>query len=201
DANGRRYFCDAEGRPKPVGSVLKNPELAGVLRAVSARGADAFYRGEIAHAVVAAVRAHPRAAGDLAESDLSGYAAVEREPLCGPYRTWKVCGMPPPSSGGFAVLQMLGILQRLEVETTRPASLDAVHLCSEAGRLAYADRDRYVADPAFVSVPLAPLLDAGYLAARARLVDRSRSMGRARAGTPPGVPALGAADALELRST
>jgi len=109
--------------------------------------------------------------------------------------------MPPPSSGGFAVLQMLGILERLGIETERPGSLEAVHLFSEAGRLAYADRDRYVADPAFVSVPLAPLLGAGYLAARARLVDRSRSMGRARAGTPPGVPALGAAEALELPST
>jgi len=120
DANARRYFYDADGKAKPAGTILRNPELAGVLRAVAAHGADAFYRGEVARAIVAAVRSHPRAPGDLAEDDLSGYAALEREPLCGPYRAWKVCGMPPPSSGGFAVLQMLGILERLGIETERP---------------------------------------------------------------------------------
>jgi gamma-glutamyltranspeptidase / glutathione hydrolase len=201
DDAARRYFYQPDGKPKPAGTVLRNPELAAVLRAVAARGADAFYRGDVARAVVAKVRAHPRSPGDLSETDLAGYAALERAPLCGPYRAWKVCGMPPPSSGGFALVQMLGILERLGIERTRPASLEAVHLFSEAGRLAYADRDRYIADPAFVAVPLAPLLDAGYLAQRARLVDRARSMGRAPAGSPPGLPVLGAAEALELPST
>jgi gamma-glutamyltranspeptidase / glutathione hydrolase len=201
DDNARRYFFAADGKPKPAGTILKNPELAEVLRKVAAQGADAFYRGEIARAIVAAVRAHKRTPGDLAEADLSAYAAIEREPLCGPYRRWKVCGMPPPSSGGFAVLQMLGILERLEIGRTRPGSLEAVHLFAEAGRLAYADRDMYIADPRFAGAPLAALLDPRYLLARARLVDRSRSMGRARAGSPIGAPALGAAQALELPST
>jgi gamma-glutamyltranspeptidase / glutathione hydrolase len=201
DEDARRYFYGADGRPKAVATVLKNPELAAVLRAVAAHGADAFYRGEVARAIVAKVRAHPRSPGDMAEADLAGYAALEREALCGPYRKWKVCGMPPPSSGGFAVLQMLAILERLGIERTGPASLEAVHLFSEAGRLAYADRDAYIADPAFFRAPLAPLLEPGYLAARARLVDRSRSMGRARPGSPPGMPALAAGEALELPST
>jgi gamma-glutamyltranspeptidase / glutathione hydrolase len=201
DENARRYFYGANGKARPAGTLLKNPELATVLRSIAARGADAFYRGDIARAIVSAVRAHRRAPGDLAESDLADYVAIERQPLCGRYREWKVCGMPPPSSGGFAVLQMLGILERLHIERTRPGSVEAVHLFAEAGRLAYADRDTYVADPAYVAAPLGPLLDAGYLAARARLVDGTRSMGRARAGSPPGVPALGAGEALELPST
>jgi gamma-glutamyltranspeptidase / glutathione hydrolase len=201
DADARRYFYAGDGRAKEAGTMIRNPELAAVLRSVAAHGADAFYRGDVARAIVAKARAHPRAPGDLVETDLSGYAAIERKPLCGPYRTWKICGMPPPSSGGFAVLQMLGILERLGIERARPASLEAVHLFSEAGRLAYADRDAYIADPAFVPTPLAPLLDPRYLDSRASRVDRSRSMGRARPGSPPGVPVVGTAEALELPST
>jgi gamma-glutamyltranspeptidase / glutathione hydrolase len=201
DDDARRYFYLPGGKPKPAGTTLKNPELAEVLRKVAARGASAFYAGAVARDISAAVRAHKRTPGDLAEADLAAYAAVEREPLCGPYREWRICGMPPPSSGGFAVLQLLGVLEHFEMRKLAPASLEAVHLFAEAGRLAYADRDAYVADPGFVAVPLAPLLEPRYLAARARLVDRSRSMGRASAGSPPGVPAFGAADALELPST
>lgn len=201
DDNARRYFYLPDGRPKPAGTILKNPELAQVLRRVAAQGADVFYHGEVARDVAAAVRGHKRSTGDLAEADLAAYAAVERAPLCGPYRQWKVCGMPPPSSGGFAVLELLGVLERFEIAKVAPASLEAVHLFAEAGRLAYADRDTYIADPEFVAAPLAPLLEPRYFATRARLVDRSRSMGRARAGSPAGVPALGTADALELPST
>ncbi len=201
DEDARRYFYGGDGKARPAGAILRNPELARVLRAVAARGVDAFYRGEVARAIVAKVRAHPRSPGDIAAEDLSGYAATERAPLCGPYRKWRVCGVPPPSSGGFALLQMLAILERTGIERTRPGSVEAVHLFSEAGRLAYADRDTYVADPVYVPVPLGPLLDPGYLAARARLVDPARSMGRASAGAPPGVPALGTGEALELPST
>src|SRR3954464_6066515 len=106
DDNARRYFYAADGTPKAAGTMLRNPELAEVLRKVAAQGTDAFYRGEIARDIAATVRSHKRRPGDLAESDLADYAAIERQALCGPYRKWKVCGMPPPSSGGFAVLQM-----------------------------------------------------------------------------------------------
>src|SRR4051812_29097127 len=108
DDRARRYFYAPDGRARAVGAVLKNPELADVLGRVAAGGAGVFYRGDIARDIVAAVRAHPRTPGDLTEADLADYVALEREPLCGAYRTWKICGMPPPSSGGFAVLQMLG---------------------------------------------------------------------------------------------
>ncbi|MGC2519896.1 MAG: gamma-glutamyltransferase [Burkholderiales bacterium] len=202
DDNARRYFYQTDGTARPAGAVLKNPEFAAVLRRIATQGADAFYRGDIARDVVDAVRSDERAPGDLAESDLAAYAAKERVPLCGPYRRWKVCGMPPPSSGGFAVLQLLGILERWDLRALRPESVEAVHLFAEAGRLAYADRDAWIADPDFVSAPVAALLDRRYLASRAKLIDPKRSMGRAQAGKPAGVAAIYTpAEALELPAT
>src|SRR5216117_679529 len=202
DANARRYFYLPDGKAKPAGTLLRNPEYAVVLKRVAAGGANAFYRGEIAHDIAAAVRSHKRTRGDLAESDFSAYSARQREPLCGAYRRWKVCGMPPPSSGGFAVLQILEILERFDLRALKPDSVEAVHLFAEAGRLAYADRNLYIADPDFVRAPLAALLAPAYLAARAKLIDPLRSMGRARAGNPAGVTAnLGVAEPVELPAT
>ncbi|MGB7541482.1 MAG: gamma-glutamyltransferase [Burkholderiales bacterium] len=202
DDNARRYFYQADGTARPTGAVLKNPQFAAVLKRIAAQGADAFYRGDIARDMVDAVRGDGRAAGDLAEADLAAYAAKERGPLCGPYRRWKVCGMPPPSSGGFAVLQILGILEHSDWRTLRPDSVAAVHLFAETGRLAYADRDAWIADPDFVPAPVAALLERRYLAARAKLIDPQHSMGQARAGTPAGVTAAYTpAGALELPAT
>jgi gamma-glutamyltranspeptidase/glutathione hydrolase len=124
----------------------------------------------------------------MTADDLAAYRAVEREPVCAPFRAWRVCGMPPPSSGGVAVLQMLALLERLPQTDYRAAPVAAAHAFSEAGRLAYADRDRFVADPDFVAVPLPGLLDPAYLDARAALVRLDRSMGHAAAGTPRGAP-------------
>src|SRR5882672_2731621 len=177
DANARRYFYLPDGKAKPAGTLLKNPEYAAVLERVAAGGADAFYRGEIARDIAAAVRSHKRGPGDLVEADFSAYSAIRREPLCGAYRRWKVCGMPPPSSGGFAVLQILEILERFDLSALKADSVGAVHLFSEAGRLAYADRNLYIADPGFVRAPLAELLESRYLASRAKLIDPLHSMG------------------------
>lgn len=173
-------------RPKAAGAVLRNPELARSFRAIAAGGADVFYQGPIAGAVSAAVRAHPARPGRLAEADLAGYRARERTPVCGVHRGHRVCGMPPPSSGGIAVLQTLAILQRFDLAAHSPGSLDAVHLVSEAYRLAYADRERHVADADFVPVPVAGLLDPAYLAARSALVRPDASMGAPAAGRPQG---------------
>src|SRR5258707_749975 len=159
DANARRYFYLPGGKAKPAGTLLKNPEYAAVLERVAAGGADAFYRGEIARDIAAAVRSHKRGPGDLVEADFSAYSAIRREPLCGAYRRWKVCGMPPPSSGGFAGVQIPGIPQPFDLERVKPESVEAVHLFAEAGRLAYADRNLYIADPDFVPAPLAALLE------------------------------------------
>jgi gamma-glutamyltranspeptidase/glutathione hydrolase len=202
DENARRYFYLPDGTPKPAGTLLKNPEYAKVLRRVAAEGARAFYRGDVARDIAQAVRGRKRSPGDLAEADFVAYQAKEREPLCGPYRIFKVCGMPPPSSGGFAVLQILAILSHFDLHAVKPDSIQAVHLFAEAGRLAYADRNLYIADPAFVPAPLAALLDPGYLASRAKLIDPKHSMGKARAGDPARVAAkFGTAEPLELPST
>jgi gamma-glutamyltranspeptidase / glutathione hydrolase len=201
DEAARRYFYLPDGTARPEGTILKDPEFAAVLRQVAAQGANAFYSGDIARDIAAAVRAHKRAAGDLTEADLAAYTAKERGALCGPYRVWKICGVPPPSAGGATVIEILGMLQRFDLRALKPDSVAAAHLFSEAGRLAYADRDLYIADPDFVAQPLAGLLDLKYLAARAALIDPAHSMGRARAGVPAGAAALGQGEALELPST
>jgi len=187
DAAARAYFYQADGKPHPVGYVLRNPEFAATLRQIAAGGADAFYRGAIARDIVAKVRAHPANPGDMTEADLAGYRAKERAAVCGPYRAFKVCGMPLPSSGGMTVLQMLGMLERFELSRLEPGSLFAAHLFAEAGALAYADRGRYMADPEFVP-PLPGLLDGDYLHARAWLIRPGQALGRAQPGDPQTAP-------------
>ena len=163
---------------KAVGERIVNREYAATLRALAARGASAMYEGPIAAEMARAVQSQR---GDLTEADLRGYQAVEREPVCGTYRVWHVCSMGPPSSGGVGVLQILGILQRTRFAQAPAQSAQAVHYFSEAGRLAYADRARYLGDPAFSSIPLAKLLSGEYLDKRARLIGE-RSMRRAMPG-------------------
>ncbi|GAB4473202.1 MAG: gamma-glutamyltransferase [Burkholderiaceae bacterium] len=198
----RAYFYKADGTPKAVGTRLANPELAATLRNIAQAGADAFYRGPIAADIVAAVRGHALNPGRLAESDLAGYRAKERAPVCTDYKRWRVCGMGPPSSGGIAVAQILGVLAVRDIAAVPPVKTegsglepqpDAVHLFSEAGRLAFADRNRYVADGDFVAVDVAALTSPAYLAERAKRIG-DRSMGRAEPGAPAGVKAAWADD-------
>jgi gamma-glutamyltranspeptidase/glutathione hydrolase len=181
----RGYFLRADGSPRAVGETLVNKPFAETLRAIAAGGADAFYRGEIARDIAATVRGAPLNPGDMTETDLAGYRAVERPAVCGPYRRFRVCGMGPPSSGGVAVLQVLGLLQRFDLGRYPPLAPEAVHLVAEAERLAYADRALYLADADFVPVPVKGLLDADYLAARAGLIRLDRTLGTAIAGQPP----------------
>ncbi len=202
------YFYDKNGQPWPVGHVLKNPELARTLREIAAGGADAFYKGRIARDIAAKVASHPTNPGKLTARDIAAYQAKVRAPVCSDYKAWTVCGMPPPSSGGIAIAQMLGILETRDISRFPPVGgvpdARAIHLFTEAGRLAYADRNRYVADTDFVPLPgagIASLLDKGYLAQRAALIGE-RSMGRAVAGTPPGMQvAWGLDNALQRPST
>jgi len=183
NAAARALYYDPEERPKAVGARIANPDYAATLRAVAASGADAFYGGAIAEDIVAAVRGHARP-GDLTLEDLARYRALERDPVCLPYRAMRVCSVGPPA-GGAVVLQLLGILERTDFRTAAPSSAAALHFLSEAGRLAYADRGRYLADPDFVAVPLDGLLEPDYLDRRARLVGE-RSLGRAEPGRPRG---------------
>ena len=205
DATAAEYFYGNAGAERPraraIGTLLRNPAYAATLRTIAREGADAFYRGDIARDIVAAVRAHQRP-GDLAEADLAAYVARERAPVCGLYRTKRICGMPPPSAGGIAVLSMLGMLERFDMAALRPESTQAVHLFAEAGRLAFADRDHYIADPGMVHVPVPGLLDPLYLKSRSALIKPGRSMGRAAHGTPAGITtALGADATTEAEGT
>ncbi|AMJ62121.1 gamma-glutamyltransferase [Bosea sp. PAMC 26642] len=178
------YFYDPGGKPKPVGTVLKNPAFAATLRTIAENGADAFYSGPIAQDIVASVTGHKSNPGDMTLADLAAYRVEEREPVCGAYRVWRICGMGPPSSGAIAVQQMLGVLEPQNMARIG-AGAEAVHWFSEAGRLAFADRALYLADPAFLNVPVSGLIDRGYVGSRAGLVSPDRSMGRAKAGDPP----------------
>ena len=180
DAAARRVFYRQDGPARPVGALIKNPEYGATLRALAAGGADAFYRGAIASDIVRAVRSHA-SPGDLSEADLAAYRPLERPPVCAPYRQWRLCSMGPPSSGGVAVLQILGLLERTGFSALEAESAGAVHLFTEAARLAYADRARYVGVPAFVSVPVDRLLAPEYLEKRARRIGE-RSMRRALPG-------------------
>ncbi|HEV3011246.1 MAG TPA: gamma-glutamyltransferase [Burkholderiales bacterium] len=168
------------------GSRIVNREYADTLRVIARGGVSAFYEGDLAKDIALAVRTHAKP-GDLTEDDLRNYRAVEREPVCGPYRRWRLCSMGPPSSGGVAVLQILGLLERTSFARAPPESAAALHLFAEAGKLAYADRARYLGDPAFVPVPVNALLSSGYLDKRARLIgERAMSLappGDAEAGT------------------
>ncbi len=200
DPSAAAYFYNADGSPKAVGTIVRNPALASTLRAIAANGSQALHEGPLAQAVVDKVRSHPTNPGTMSLADLRNYAAKERVPLCTDYKRWRVCGMPPPSSGGIAVAQMLGIFAVRNLAVVPPTGLgtqlepqvDAVHLFSEAGRLAFADRDLYVADSDFVAVDVAGLTSPAYLSERAKLIG-ARSMGRATAGKPA-VPSAFAPD-------
>ncbi|MEM9691607.1 MAG: gamma-glutamyltransferase [Myxococcota bacterium] len=190
-AGARDYFYLPSGAPKPVGTVLKNPALAEVLRTVATEGANAFYTGALADDIVAATAKAPKNPGRLRKTDMAAYRPKKRGSACLTYRQkYRVCGMPPPSSGGITTLQILGLLERFDVPQMDPNGVPVAHLFAEAGRLAFADRNRYIADPDFISVPQAGLLDRAYLASRSQLIDPKRAQsGEVTPGDPPGATA------------
>lgn len=196
DPRARAYFLNADGSPKAAGTRLTNPAYSKTLSAIASAGAGIFYTGEIAHDIVAEAgdTSGGRTPSLMRTEDLANYVATKRDPLCTPYRGRQVCGMPAPSSGGVTVAATLGILEHFPMGDYPPTHVDlnggrpsvlGVHLVSEAERLAYADRDKYVADPDFVAPPggsLATLIDPGYLAGRAALISPQHSMGTAKPG-------------------
>lgn len=199
----RAYFTH-HGVPYTVGTTIKNPDYAATLRKIAAGKSDAFYRGDIAGAIIKAVAEAPRRPATITQADFDAYQPKKRAIVCAPYRVYKICSMPPPSSGGITVLQIMQMLEAFDMAALEPGSLEAVHLIAEASRLAFADRDRYIADSDFVSVPIVGLIDPAYLRGRGTAIRRDRSMGKARAGVPPdGSQAFLQGDdaALELPST
>jgi gamma-glutamyltranspeptidase/glutathione hydrolase len=184
----RRYFFTEGGSTLPIGHRLRNPEFATTLRAIAAGGANAFYEGPIAQAIVDAVAAAPTAPGGMTLDDLKSYRVKERPPLCVSYRAREVCGVGPPSSGGPTVAQTLKLIEPLDVGTTPDAALNAraVHFITEAEKLAFADRNKYIGDPDFVAVPDG-LLDHAYIAERRKLIDPQRAADKPKPGEPPGL--------------
>lgn len=185
----RAYFYkqtdDGSFVPLAAGDTLKNPEFAATLRKLAEEGPQGFYLGEVADAMVAAVQGAERP-GTLSGEDFVRYEAKKRDPVCLPYRAYKVCGMPPPTSGGLTSLQILGILSNFDVSAYEPLDTEVVHLISEAEALAYADRDKFIGDPDFVPVPVEGMLNLDYLKERAALIDPEKAFGKAAPGSPPG---------------
>jgi gamma-glutamyltranspeptidase/glutathione hydrolase len=207
DAQARAYFYRTDGEPHPVGTLMKNPALAEVLRGVAARGSVALLSGPVAADIVKRVRGHASNPGRLAENDLASYAAKRRESICTEWRTvYRVCGFPPPSSGHIAVMQILGLLER-SAPVAQPfvdqlPSADWLHQYTEAARLAFADRAQYLADPDFVGPPAGrwtSLLDDAYLKDRASLIG-PESMKTAKPGVPPGASMAHASQAEQAES-
>ncbi len=178
------YFSRPDGTRLQIGDRLKNPAYADFLTRLSRDGTDALYRGSTAAKIVQRTRAAPLG-GTMTLADLAAYRPVKREAICRPYRVYRVCAPPPPSSG-VGLLELLGLLERTDIATRGPDDPQAWFLFAEASRLMYADRDAYVGDADFVSVPVAGLLDPAYLDARVKLIG-ARAAASVSAGTPAGV--------------
>lgn len=180
----RQYFFKKDGTPYQAGDILKNRDYAETLRLFRSQGEVTFYRGALAHEIIAAVRRVPDNKGYLGLNDLKAYDIIQRPNLCAPYRQYTVCSMGEPSSGGLTLLQILGMLEGFDLGNKPNA--DAIHLIIEASRLAFADRNFYMADPDFVDTPGAHLLTPEYLQRRSRLISENRRMTNAQ--VTPGIP-------------
>jgi len=182
----RDYFLTEEGVPLPVGTVLKNPAYAETLRLIARGGSKAFYEGPVAADIVAAVRGVEDNPGRLSLADFAAYRIKEREPVCSSYRIYEICGMGPPSSGALTIGQILKLVEPYDLATLGPNDPQSWRLIGDASRLAFADREAYMADPDFIDVPKG-LLNDRYLRERARLLDRKDALPAemVEAGKPP----------------
>lgn len=186
--SAKAVFFGADGEPLPVGATVRVPQLAQTFRALAAQGPAAFYGPEPAARLADHVAAATPQDGRMTAADVTGYTAKEREPVCARYRVYRVCGMGPPSSGGIAVAQMLGQLERFDIAALGPDSPVFWHLLIESQRLAYADRELYAGDADFVAVPVRGLVDPAYLASRSALISPDTRLAKPEAGVPPGAP-------------
>jgi gamma-glutamyltranspeptidase/glutathione hydrolase len=168
------YFYPG-GQALREGQMVKNPAYAASLVLLRDQGAKAMHQGPLAEAIVAAVRGAPTTQGAMTLDDLADFRPTKRDPVCGAYRGHTICSMGPPSSGAVTMLQTLAILERFNLKAMDPAGLQATHLYAEASRLAFADRDQYLADPAWMTVRVSDMLAPAYLSARARGIDAAQA--------------------------
>ncbi len=197
-AEGRAMFYGADGKPLPVGTVVKNPALADSLQMFADQGAKAFYTGPNAKAIVTKVTTAPVNPAPMTEADLAAYVAKDRPPVCGTYREYRICSMGPPSSGATTLLATLIQLERFDMKALGKDNPVSWHLIAESQRLAYADRARFAADADFVTVPVTGMIDRKYLASRSALISQTGSLAKAVAGTPPGAEKLTFAPSQQL---
>ncbi|MGB5102908.1 MAG: gamma-glutamyltransferase family protein [Steroidobacteraceae bacterium] len=198
--DARRLFARPDGTPVQAGDTLRNPAYAETLRTIATHGPRTLLDGPLAGQIVARTHAEPLP-GTLTPADLAAYRPRAVEPVCAPYRLYVVC-VPPPPSSGVSLLQLLAILERTDIAARGPADAQAWFLFAEASRLMYADRDRYVADPAYVPVPVTGLLDPAYVVSRATLIGVSAAPAPIAPGRPPGITArLGADSTAEVAGT
>ena len=180
-------FYDESGEARPAGTLLRNRALAASLEQIARNGPDWFYTGTNAVAIATEVAAETPRSGALTAQDIGAYQAKERRQVCGDYRGYSICGMGPPSSGATTVYAILKQLERYDLAALGPRSATFWHLFAESQRLAYADRERYLADADFISVPVAGLTDPDYLAARGALISTTGTMATPQAGVPVGM--------------
>jgi len=190
-----------DGKPLKAGMTFKNPKLAATLALLAKKGPDAFYTGPIASQIVHAVTTSKLSPGDMTMTDLAQYRAKEQQAVCAPYRVYVVCGMAPPSSGATTVLQILATLQRFDLKAMGKDSPQSWYLIGQAMQLAYADREKYLGDDAFVNVPVAGLLNPEYIKERSALIDPEKARADYPAGNPPGATPRTAAISSEVAGT
>ena len=183
------------------GTNKTNPKLANALSQIANKGADYFYQGDLAKRIAKTVQFSTLNPGLLSEQDINQYTAIKRDPICGKYRAYRVCGMAPPSSGGINVLQILKMLERFDLAKSGANSVESMHLFTQASRLAYADRSKYIADSDFVQLPFASLISDTYLNYRSDSIKADKDMGFARAGQPFITASLGQDTSFELPNT
>lgn len=186
DPLGQALFYDEQGEPLPVGTRVRNPELAATFERIAAQGPETFYTGDHARALAITIEAATPGEPGMSHEDIAEYEAIWRDPVCGEYRAYRICGMGPPSSGATTVFAILKQLENFDLASLGPDSPVAWHLFAESQRLAYADRELFLADEDFVPVPVAGLMDADYLLARGALISAERRMAEISPGEPAG---------------
>ena len=200
-AEARALFYAPNGEPLPTGTIVRNGALGQFLGQLAVHGPDSFYVGPNAQAIAATVNGAARNPSRMTPGDVAAYDAKSRPPVCAEYRAHRICGMGPPSSGATTVIAILKQIERFDLPRLGSASPTSWHLIAESMRVAFADRDRYLADPDFVQVPVIGLVDPGYLANRSALIAADRTLATVEAGIPAGAPRVTAGAAAEVGGT
>lgn len=199
--NESKIYFYPGGKPIKQGFLRKNRALANVFKGIAAQGADFFYQGELAEKIAKTAQTSVINPGLLKKSDIQNYQAKKRNPVCGEYRKHSICGMAPPSSGGINVLQILKMLEGFDLSQYQPNQFEALHLYTQASKLAFADRKIYIADSDFTRLPFAALINKTYLSRRAQSINLDRDIPFAKAGEPYAHTKLGADSSFELPNT